>query len=103
MTKLWAPQASKPWQQKRHGLFPRSSTPRVVTVLPLHQRQEQYAQEGVEEQGQAPVTQQRRHLLLMVHVRLTKDIWLKTVVPFLAEDGGTVPATHLISVKHRLP
>ena len=42
MTKLLE-QALKPWHQKRHRLFPRTFTPRVVVVLLLQQRLERYA------------------------------------------------------------
>ena len=50
----------RPWHPKRHHLFPRTFTPRVVLVLLMHQRLEQQAAQ-YEQSGQ-PVTRRRRRL-----------------------------------------
>ena len=81
-------EALRPWHQKRHHVFPSTFTARVVLLLLLHQRLEQYSEAFEEQaaQGQA-VTQRRRRLEQMLRVRLTKEIWLMTVVPFLPRFG----------------
>ena len=81
--------AVKPWHRKRHGLFPRTFTPRVVLVLLVQQRLD--GQAALFEQQQArPMrqTRRRRRLGAALRVRLTVDIWLESVVPFLPRFGA---------------
>ena len=83
--------AVKPWHRKRHGLFPRTFTPRVVLVLLVQQRLD--GQAALFEQQQAqPMrqTRRRRRLGAALRVRLTVEIWLQSVVPFLPRFGGSV-------------
>ena len=85
-------QALKPWAPERHGLFPRTFTPRVVVVLLVDQRQEQYALEYAQQQlaGQPP-TQRQRRLGKSLRLRLSRDVWLQSVVPFLPRFGVPPP------------
>ena len=85
MTKLLQ-EALKPWHQKRHGLFPRAFAEPVALLLLVHQRLEQMAEQE-EQQGQGPMTQRRRRLRRVLRVRLTKEIWLQSVVPWLPRLG----------------
>ena len=77
-------EALQPWHPERHGLFPRSFTPRVVTVLLLEQRLERMAAQQANQQQAGPeeATEHSSSSSAMLHVRLSKEEWLR-VVPFL--------------------
>ena len=81
-------EALQPWHRKRHGLFPRSFTPRVVTVLLLQQRLERLAVEYEQASEQHMIRRRRRRRAKVVLVWLSKEQWLE-VVPFLrARSAG---------------
>ena len=81
--------ALKPWHQDRHGLFPRTFTPWVVLVLVLlvHQRLEQQAVQYGQRAQPATRRRRRRRLRRSLSVRLTREVWLNFVVPFLPRFG----------------
>ena len=85
MTKLLE-QALKPWHQKRHRLFPRTFTPRVVVVLLLQQRLERYAALWARQEDAWRATERGRRLGASLALRLTREEWLM-VVPFLPRFG----------------
>ena len=86
MTKLLE-QALRPWHQKRHRLFPRSFTPRVVVVLLLQQRLERYAELWAQHEDEWRATERGRRLGAALAARLTREEWLM-VVPFLPRLGA---------------
>ena len=79
LTKMLS-EALLPWHQERHHLFPRSFTPRVVTVLLVEQRLERLAAATLGDSEAAA------RYGAMLRVRLSKQEWLK-VVPFLPRFG----------------
>ena len=83
-------EALRPWHPERHGLFPRSFTPSVVTVLLVHQRLERLAARHARtptplSHTRSGVVQQRprRRLGAALRVRLPREVWLQCVVCFL--------------------
>ncbi len=88
-------EALRSWHRKRHGLFPRSFTPRVVVVLLLQQRLQRQAEQYAA-QSAAQSRRVRRRLARQVqrhgavlNGRLTREIWLGSIIPLLPRFGGT--------------
>ena len=81
------PQATRPWHQERHGLFPRSFAPRVVAVLLLQQRIERLAAEHERAASSQRLTRRQRRRGAVLGVRPSKEVWLTSVVPFLPRFG----------------
>ena len=82
-------EALLPWDPKRHGLFPRSFAPTIIALLLVAERMERLAARQQRRWGhwEGPVTRRRRHHLRLLDVRLTPDIMLLGVVPFLPRLG----------------
>ena len=77
-------QALLPWLPARHQLFPRSFTRVVLAVLLLHQRLERRAGQLLTQ----PMTRQRRQEAGLLAVRLTRELLLLRVVPYLPRFQG---------------
>ena len=90
MTKLLE-QALRPWHWKRHSLFPRSFTPRVVLLLLIHQRLERRAAQFERHGRLRRVTRSGRRLGAVLLMRLSREELLM-IVPFLPRFGNTEAA-----------
>ena len=90
MTKLLE-QALRPWHWKRHILFPRSFTPRVVLLLLIHQRLERRAAQFERHGRLRRVTRSGRRLGAVLLMRLSREELLM-IVPFLPRFGHTEAA-----------
>ena len=80
-------EAAKPWDQKRHRLFPRTFTRFVVAVLLLHQRLERLGAQHEIAASSQRLTRRQRRRGTMLAARLSKKSWLAAVVPFLPRLG----------------